>query len=191
MILYHSNNIHKITAMPLPGTMQLSFASVETERNIFYLRAITRLSFWGLPIGFLAYIFLLDFLGFTLETIILAFLIGWSANWLLTKFKMYQLYGRPGKTKTAIFEFSAKGFASTLGDALEQFSYSDISRIEKIGNFLIIWLKQTYKHNNKYIGIPIYSSAFCTINREEFIAAINTYRPTTEFTPTINTLINA
>ena len=167
--------------------IKLQFTSVEKEQKTFYLRTISRVSFLGIPVGGLAYIILVNTIGLTLFTILLSMLIAASFNWLLTKFKMYKLYGWPKKQKVAIFNLEEDFFSTTLGNEIKKFEYTDISRVETIGGLMILWLRKTHKHNNKPIAIPIYSTAFKKIKRSDFVTALNKkISSINDFYPVIN-----
>lgn len=159
--------------MSTESNLRLRFISVESERGIFYLRTISRLSYWGLPIGGITYLFLVNTIGLSLFTIGVSFLVAWLSNLYFVKVKMYKLYGWPGKSKPGLFEFANEGFLTTLGNDRKLFKYSDISSVEKIGDFVIIWLNKSYPFNTKLIGIPVYSTAFKDVSRAEFMMALN------------------
>lgn len=152
--------------------LKIIFASVEKERNLFYSRATSSSSSgstWWTPYDYF------DKTGIVGSTAFL--LIDLFANLFFKKEnekeKMYNIYGKPGVTISAIFQAGDSDFSITQGEEQKKFNYSDISHIERLGDFAIIWLKKTYSFNNKPIGVPIYSTAFTNISRVDFIAALN------------------
>lgn len=159
----------------MTNNIKLEFVSDKKERHLFYLRTAigdNKSSRWACGTIIDALPNWLNFLFVLLEITVVS---------IIDKFKkenniLYNLYGNPNESKSAIFEITENGFYTTLGNDIKQFDFSDIVKIESLGKFVIVWLKQTIEDGNKQLplGIPIYSNAFNKISRTKFIFLLNT-----------------